>query len=119
MAIVGFLLPWADIVLGATSMGGYFDRWGLAGPGHPLVLAVVVGLAGLALVAERLPHWAQPRLPGIAIAFLLLGLAWPYLFGPYNASLGIFFVTGGAVVILAGGLLDLAIPRHAEPPASV
>ena len=119
VAILGFLLPWADYVLGAASMGGYFDRWGLAGPGHPFVLVLVVGLAGLALVAERLPRWAQPRIPGVAIACLLLGLAWPYLFGPYNASLGLFFVTIGAVVIIVGGLLDLAMSRHSDTPASV
>jgi hypothetical protein len=119
MAILGFLLPWADIVLGSASMGGYFDRWGLAGPGHPVVLALVIGLAGLGVAAERLPRWAGPRIPGLALAFLLLGLAWPYLFGPFNASLGIFFVSIGAAVIVVGGLLDLVASRHAEASASV
>lgn len=119
LAALGFLLPWADIVLGASSMGGYFDRWGLAGPGHPVVLAILLALAGFAFISDRLPRLAAPRVPGVAVAFLLFGLAWPYLFGPYNASLGIFFVTAGAVIVFGGALLDLVVRRHAEPSASV
>lgn len=119
LAVLGFLLPWADYVLGATGMTTYFDRWGLAGPGHPIVLALVAVLAAVALVEERLPPRARPRTVAVGIACLLIGLAWPYLVGPYNASLGIFFVTAGAVLVLAGGLLGSAMSRHADGSANV
>lgn len=119
MAILGFLLPWADIVLGSATMGGYFDRWGLAGPGHAIVLAFVAAVAGLAVIADRLPRWARPRIVAIGIAGLLFGLVWPYVFGPYNASLGVFFVAVGAVVMLGGGVLDLLLSRHGDRAASV
>jgi hypothetical protein len=119
LAILGFLLPWADYVLGASGMSTYFDRWGLAGPGHPIVLALVAVLAALALVEEWLPPRARPRTVAVGIACLLFGLAWPYLAGPYNASLGIFFVTAGAVLVLTGGLLGSAMSRHADGSANV
>jgi hypothetical protein len=119
LAILGFLLPWADYVLGATGMTSYFDRWGLAGPGHPIILALVAVVAALGLVDARLPRWARPRTVAVAIACLLIGLAWPYLIGPYNASLGIFFVTVGAIVVIAGGLLGSAMSRHAGDSANV
>ena len=119
VAGLGFLLPWADIVLGTSSMGSYLDQWGLAGPGHVLVLALVAGLAGLALLAERLPRWVRLGMPSIALAFLLAGLVWPYLVGPYNASIGVYVVAVGALVMIAGGLLDRIATRHAVSEASV
>ena len=119
IAGLGFLLPWADIVLGTSSMGSYLDQWGLAGPGHVLVLALVAGLAGLALLAERLPRWVRLGMPSIALAFLLAGLVWPYLVGPYNASIGVYVVAVGALVMIAGGLLDRIATRHAVSEAIV
>jgi hypothetical protein len=119
LAGLGFLLPWADIVIGSGRIGGYLEQWGLAGPGHLVVLALVVGLAGLALVAERLPRWVRLGMPSIAIASLLTGLVWPYLVGPFNASIGVYVVAVGAIIMIAGGLLDRVATRHAEPNASV
>lgn len=119
VAALGFLLPWADIVIGSGSIGGYLEQWGLAGPGHLLILALVVGLACLALVAERLPRWVRLGLPSIAVACLLTGLVWPYLVGPFDASIGVYVVAVGAIVMIAGGLLDRMATRHADPAASV
>lgn len=119
VAALGFLLPWADIVIGSGSIGGYLEQWGLAGPGHALVLALVVGLAILALVAEHLPRWVRLGLPSIAVACLLSGLVWPYLVGPFDASIGVYVVAVGALVMIAGGLLDRVATRHAESPATV
>jgi peptidoglycan/LPS O-acetylase OafA/YrhL len=113
------MLPWAEIVIGSGVMGGYLAQWGLAGPGHPLILALVAGLIGLTLLAERLPRWARLGLPSIALAFLLIGLAWPYLAGPFDASVGVYVVAVGALVMIAGGLLDRIGLRHEEPNASV
>jgi hypothetical protein len=119
LALLGFLMPWADIVIGSGAMDGYVARWGLAGPGHPIVLILVAGLFGLALIADRLPRWARLGLPSIGLAGLLIGLAWPYLAGPFDASVGVYVVAVGAIVMIAGGLLDRIAARHAEPAASV
>ena len=119
ISLLGFLLPWADIVIGSGAMDGYVAQWGLAGPGHPLILLLVAALFGSTLVVERLPRWARLGLPSIGLACLLIGLAWPYLAGPFDASIGVYVVAIGAVVMIAGGLLDRIASRHAEPVTSV
>jgi hypothetical protein len=119
LAGFGFLLPWADIVIGSGRIGGYLEQWGLAGPGHLPVLAVIVALGFLALFAERLPQWVRLGLPSIALACLLAGLVWPYLVGPFDPSIGVYVVAIGAIVMIAGGLLDRAATRHAEVAATV
>jgi hypothetical protein len=119
VAALGFLLPWADIVIGSNALGGYLSQWGLAGPGHVIILALVVGLALLALFAERLPRWVRLGLPSIGVACLLTGIIWPYLIGPFDASIGVYVVAVGAIVIIAGGLLDRVATRHAEAATTV
>lgn len=119
VAAFGFLLPWADYVIGRGRTGGYLEQWGLAGPGHLIVLILLVALTFLGLVAERLPRWVRLGLPSVALACLLTGLVWPYLIGPFNASIGVYVVAIGAIVMIAGGLLDRTVARHAEPTATV
>ena len=119
LALLGFLMPWADIVIGSGVMDGYVAKWGLAGPGHPMILVLVASLFGLALIADRLPRWARLGLPSILLAGLLIGLAWPYLVGPFDASVGVYVVAVGAILMVAGGLLDRITSRHAEPAAVV
>jgi hypothetical protein len=119
LALLGFLMPWADIVIGSGLMDGYVAKWGLAGPGHPMILILVASLFGLALIADRLPRWARLGLPSIGLAGLLIGLAWPYLVGPFDASVGVYVVAVGAILMIAGGLLDRIMSRHVEPAASV
>jgi hypothetical protein len=119
LALLGFLMPWADIVIGSGLMDGYVATWGLAGPGHPMILILVASLFGLALIADRLPRWARLSLPSIGLAGLLIGLAWPYLVGPFDASVGVYVVAVGAILMIAGGLLDRIMSRHAEPAAGV
>ena len=119
LAGLGFLLPWARVVIGSQQIGGYLAQWGLAGPGHLAILALVVGLAILALVADRTPRWVRLGLPSIALAFLLTGLLWPYLIGNFQASIGVYVVALGAIIMIAGGLLDRVVTRHAESAAAV
>jgi hypothetical protein len=116
---LGMIVPWALIVIGSSAREGYFSVWGLAGPGHLLVLALLGGLAALALYTDRLPSWARPGIPSIAAGSLLVGLAWPYVFGSLGASLGIYTEVVAAALLIGGGLLDLLTARHAEPPADV
>lgn len=119
VAGLGFLLPWARVVIGSGQIGGYLNQWGLAGPGHIFVVALIAGLALLAIFAEHLPRWARLGLPTIALAFLLTGLIWPYLVGHFDTSIGVYVVAIGAVVMIVGGLLDRIATRHVESSASV
>lgn len=118
IAGLGFLLPWAAVVIGSGRIGGYLEQWGLAGPGHPIVLLVLVALAAAAWQVERLPAWARPGLPSVVVASLLVGLVWPYLFGNLQPSVGLFLTFVGAIVLGAAGVLDLWATRHGvESPA--
>ena len=114
VAGLGFLLPWAAFVIGSGRIGGYLDQWGLAGPGHLLVLAMIAGVGVAAAQVDRLPDWARPRLSAVAVGAFLVGLLWPYLFGSLQPSIGIYVTLVGAVVLVVGGLLDLWAARHAE-----
>jgi hypothetical protein len=113
MAGLGFLLPWAPVVIGSGRIGGYFEQWGLAGPAHPLLVLALIALGALASQIERLPGWARPGLPAVILAALLFGVAWPYLFGGFRPSIGLYLTVAGAVVIGVGGLLDMWAGRHA------
>ncbi len=119
VSAVGFLLPWADVVLGSTGMGSFLDRWGLAGPGHLVVFGVLLGLVGLAAFRHRLPRAIGPGLPAFGLGFLLVGLAWPYLFGPFGATVGVYVVTAGGLLLVLAGVVDLFVRRHAVTRASV
>jgi hypothetical protein len=116
---LGFLLPWANYVIGHGRIGGYLDQWGLAGPGHLIILALIAAIALLALFAAQMPRWVRVGLPSIGLACLLTGLIFPYLLGPYDALIGVYVVAVGAVIMIGGGLLDRIATRHAETSASV
>jgi hypothetical protein len=120
-ASVGFLLPWADVVIGSQRFGGgFFDQWGLAGPGHIVVLCLLLGLCAMALAGRRLPSLPRPGIAAIAVASLLAGLVWPYVFASsFEPSVGVFAVAAGALVIAAGGGLDRLVARHAGSVAGV
>ena len=55
IAAFGFLLPWAEIVIGSRTMGGFLDQWGLAGT-EPPARAADARLRGcLAVAHEKTP----------------------------------------------------------------
>ena len=118
VAALGFLLPWAAVLAGSGLLGDYWTQWGMAGPGHWIVVALLVGLAVLSLVDGRLAT-VSVGLPAVAIAMLLVGLSWPYLFGFLGKAAGIWVVLFGAILLAAGGLLDLRAGRHDEPNPTV
>jgi hypothetical protein len=57
MALLGFLLPWSRVVIGASTIGGYFDGWGLASPTHLLVFVSLLAVLALALRRGPLSPW--------------------------------------------------------------
>ena len=116
IAALGFVLPWADVVIGSGLAGSYWARWGMAGPGHWIVVALLVALVGVALARDRLAR--VPRGPiAIGLGMLLVGLVWPYLFGVIGHSVGVWLVLVGAIVLAVGGILDLR--RHATASPDV
>jgi hypothetical protein len=118
MAAVGFLLPWGMSVIGATGID-YVDRWGLAGPFHPLVVLAVLAVLGSALVPNPVPLWIRVGLPGLGLGALLLGLVWPYLLYLPGKGPGVVVVALGAVILLAAGIAALVADRHAPEERAV
>lgn len=105
IAAIGFLLPWANVLAGAGLLGGYFTQWGLAGPGHWIVIALLLGVVVIALAGAPTARWPV-GLGAIALAALLVGMTWPYLFGVLGRSVGVWVVIAGALVLVVGGILD-------------
>src|SRR5688572_481239 len=118
MAAVGFLLPWGVSVIGASGIG-YFDRWGLAGPYHPLVLLSLLAVLGLSLVPNRIPLWLRVGVLGLGLGALLLGLTWPYLIGLTGTGPGAMVVAVGALILGTAGVVALATDRHAHEDQAV
>ena len=111
MAAIGFVLPWGISVIGAGGVD-YFDRWGLAGPFHPIVVLALLAVLGLALIRNPIPLWVRVGLPGLGLGALLLGLVWPYLVGLPGMGPGVLVVAVGAIVLAAAGIVALAADRH-------
>ena len=119
LAAVGFILPLASSVIGATGVG-YLDRAGLAGPGHILVVAVLLGMLAALLAGDRIPLWIRIGLPGVGFGALLIGLVWPYvLVDALRAGPGAYAILAGALLLLTAGLATLVADRQGrlDPPA--
>jgi hypothetical protein len=118
IAAVGFVLPWGISVIGATGVD-YFDRWGMAGPFHPLVVIGVLAVLGLALVPNPIPLWVRVGLPGVGLGALLLGLVWPYLLYLPGTGPGVAVVAIGSVILVVAGIAALVADRHAPEDRGV
>ena len=119
VAILGFLLPWSRTVIGAEGVGTYFDTWGIANPSHILVVLSLAAALGLAIVANPIPTWIRTCAVGLALGGVLVGLTWPYLFGPLGAGPGVLAIMVGGLMLGAAGVLDLVEARHAVIEPSV
>jgi hypothetical protein len=119
LSAVGFLLPWASVVIGSTG-SGYFDRWGLAAPGHVVVVVAILALLALSIIRNPVPSWLRTGVVGLATGSLLLGLAWPYLLNPaLEASPGVLIEAIGSVALIGAGILALVTDRDAEAKQAV
>jgi hypothetical protein len=116
VAALGFLLPWAEVVIGSGLAGSYWARWGMAGPGHWIVVAALVAISAIGLSRGRLAK-VPLGVAGIVLGALLVGLVWPYLFGVIGHSVGVWLVLAGALLVAVGGFLDLR--RHATATPDV
>jgi hypothetical protein len=113
MAALGFLLPWSWAVIGARGSGGYLDHWGLASPSHVLVLAGLLAVMALGVVRTTVPAWVRTGVVGLGAGGLLIGLTWPYIFGPLGSDIGVLMVALGGVALVIGGGVASWATRHA------
>ena len=113
LGVLGFLLPWATIVIGARSAGSYFDSWGLASPTHVVVLAATMVVLALGIVRTSVPIWLRSGVLPLALGSLLVGLVWPYEVGSLGADVGVLVVGLGGVAMIAGGVVTIWATRHA------
>ena len=112
MSVLGLLLPWSSIVIGAGGAGGYFDMWGLAGPTHPLVFLGLLGVLALAVLRTRVPAWTWSTVVSVGLGGLLIGLIWPYVFGPLGSQVGVTVTALGGIALLIGGGVATWASRH-------
>ena len=113
LAGLGFLLPWAEVVIGSNGVGGFLDQWGMAGPGHWLLLLALIAIGGLAVAGERTSVKVGTSTASILLGAVLLGLTFPYVMGPFRETVGVYVTLAGAIVMIAGGLIARGEPRHA------
>ena len=119
VAILGFLLPWSRTVIGSEGAGTYFDTWGIANPSHVMVVLALAAVLALAIVANPIPTWIRTCAVGLAVGGVLVGLTWPYLFGPLGAGPGVLAILVGGVMLGVAGVLDLVEARHAPTESPV
>ena len=115
---LGFLVPWARTMIGSGG-DGYVDQWGLAGPAHLLVILALAAILTLTLMVERIPAWLRLGLPGLALGSLIVGLVWPYLFGPLGTLPGAYLSLVGALMLAGAAVATLVIDRHEGPRSPV
>ncbi len=112
MSVLGLLLPWSRIVIGSGGAGGYFDTWGLAGPTHLLVFMSLLGVLALAVLRTRVPAWIWSTVVSVGLGGLLIGLTWPYVFGPLGSQVGVTVTALGGIALLIGGGVSTWASRH-------
>ncbi len=124
LAIVSFLLPWAtdglisDRRVDSTN-AGYLANWGLANPGHLLLIALAGAVLILHLVANRVPAWFRSSVLPLLVGGILGGLAFAYYARPAGGGAGVAVLLAGAVVLVVGGVLAGRPARNAEGTSSV
>jgi hypothetical protein len=114
MSVLGFLLPWSVVVIGASGNGGYLDDWGLASPTHVLAVLVLLGVLALGILENPIPAWLRTGVIGLAVGGLLLGLTWPYTIGPLGAEVGATITFLGGFALLVGGAVASWATRHVQ-----
>jgi len=118
LAMLGFVVPWARTMIGSGG-DSYIDNWGLAGPGH-VVFGVALGvIIALTVVPNRVPAWLRLGIPGLILGSVLVGLVWPYAFGPLGPQVGTYLTLLGAVVLGAAAIACLVTDRHGGEASGV
>jgi hypothetical protein len=83
---------------------------------------IVLGLLAtlvLALVRLPVPVAIRVGIPALVLGAMLVGLVWPYAFGPLGAQPGVYAILVGAVLLLVAGVTGIVAGRHASSARSV
>ena len=114
LVIVSFVLPWAtDGVIGSRG-SGYTSDWGLANPGHLVLILATLTILVLHIVPNRVPRWVRSGVLPLLVGGVLLGLAFAYYARPFGGGTGVAVELAGALVLVGGGLLGIP-PERNEP----
>jgi hypothetical protein len=119
MAVLGFLLPWSRVVIGASGVGGYFDGWGLASPTHVFVVLGLLAVLAVEILRAPVPTWLRTGIPGLVLGGLVLGLVWPYVVGRLGADVGVLVAGLGGLALIIGGSVASWATRHGEVERAV
>ena len=83
-----------------------------------IVLAILVVMS-LVILDSRVPAWLRLGIPGLGLGALLLGLLWPYVFGPLGTQPGALVSMAGALLLIGAGVATLVVERHEGTPPAV
>ena len=118
LTIVAFVMPWVSdrgVVIGGAPGSGYFATWGLAAVGNILPFLLAWTSLVVAIFPNRLPRYATLGLLPVFLGGFLAGVAWTNLVALPGIGIGLWALATGALLLLAGGLVDL---RAGRAPAS-
>jgi hypothetical protein len=118
LTIVAFVMPWVSdrgVVIGGAPGSGYFATWGLAAVGNFLPFLLAWTSLVVAIFPNRLPRYATLGLLPVFLGGFLAGVAWTNLVALPGIGIGLWALATGALLLLAGGLVDL---RAGRAPAS-
>ena len=119
LAIVSFLLPWAtDGVIGSFGTGFTAD-WGLANPGHLLLIAAAATVLVLHAFDNPVPLWVRSGTLPLIVGGVLAGLAFAYYARPAGGGAGVAVLLAGAVLLVVGGVLGSRPQRHGSSAPTV
>jgi hypothetical protein len=119
LAIVSFVLPWATGgVIGAEG-SSYLANWGLANPGHLLLIAAVVAVLLLELVDSPVPGWFRSGALPLLVGGIMAGLAFAYYARPAGGGAGVAVMLAGGLVLIGGGLTASRPDRNGPGSPSV
>jgi hypothetical protein len=111
--VLGFLLPWRSSLQGGFS--GYFDSWGLGISANLPIFVLVLVVAALAVLPNRIASWVRTGVCGMVVGGIELGLVWLYL-GGGAAEIGAILGAVGGILMVAGGILGVAPERRGRSP---
>jgi hypothetical protein len=116
VTVVAFVMPWIPdrgVTLGGAPGSGYFATWGLAAIGNVLPFLLAWASLGLVIFPNPLPRYATLGLLPVFLGGFLAGVAWTNLGAQPGIGIGLWALVAGALLLLAGGTLDLRAGRAA------
>ena len=105
LVIISFVLPWAtDGVIGSRGTGFTAD-WGLANPGHLILIVATIAVLVLQVVDNPVPVWVRSAALPLIVGGILTGLAFAYYARPSGGGSGVAVLLAGALLLLVSGVL--------------